>query len=159
MYINAIGIEDWKAENMAKEKVGSWDLHGLQHLHTLWSKVRLLVSLSYENPSHYCSPKRQMVNAVGDCDRSKERMGTVLEDWPSGPAPSHLASHNSFRLSDSCLFVATHFGTLCISPWGEIWQGIWMWFGKNRTGLGAKTSNVVLTLSLCNFGKLFWVSF
>lgn len=43
--VNAIGIEDYKAGNMATERadVGPPDLKGQEHLHPLWGKARSLV--------------------------------------------------------------------------------------------------------------------
>lgn len=43
--VNAIGIEDYKAGNMATERadVGLPDLKGQEHLHPLWGKARSLV--------------------------------------------------------------------------------------------------------------------
>lgn len=145
---------------MAKENVsvGSWAWKGQQHPHSLWGNVRLLV---FPSPRTHLPPAA--LGRDGKCPwrlwLEWRREGTVLQDWPLKLAPCHLVSHGSFQPSQSCLLTGNLFGVLCMSPWGEIAQAIGMWSGENRTGLWARTSNVVLTLSPGNLGKWFWVSF
>lgn len=145
---------------MAKEyvSVGSWAWKGQQQLHSLWGNVRLPVFPSSGTPLPTAAPWGD-----GKCpwrlwlEWWKE--GTVLQDWPPKLDPCHLVSQGSLPPSQSCFLIGNLFGVLCLSPWGEMGRVIGMWSGENRTGLGAQTSNVVLTLSLCNLGKWFWVSF
>lgn len=142
---------------MTTEKVNaeSWDLKGQQHLYSPWGKVRLLVSPSDKDPSPSCSPMQR----DGKCCwtlRQEWRKG-VLQDWPPKLAPHHLASHGSFQPSDSCLFMGNSLWGLMYFSLRRNMAGYLNYIagglGKIGSGHGAKTSSVVLTISICTLGN------
>lgn len=142
---------------MATEKVnaGLCDLKGQQHLYSPWGEGRFLVSPSDKDSSPSCSPMER----DGKCwwTLRQEWKKGVLQDWPPKLASRHLASHGSFQPSDSCLFMGNPL-------WGLMYFSLWRntagylnsiagGLGKRGSGLGAKTSSTVLTISLCTLGN------